>query len=246
MRRFYLGKKSVSDTLFIIDGEDAKHIRKVLRLHPGDAIILFDGLGWEYESEIIGMDGKQVRIKPGKKTKVTTESPLNLTVALALLKDRKMDTLARQLTELGVSSIIPFTSDRTVPDPKFGKMAKRQERWEKIAAEALKQCRRGIIPAIGDLVSFDELLNKSEDYDMSCLFWEEATAPLPETGRQPDNLLIILGPEGGFSVNEADAAAARGIPLVSLGPRILKAETAPIAACAIAQYLFGDMGHKNP
>jgi len=161
-----------------------------------------------------------------------------------------MDLVVRQLSELGATRFIPFVCERAVVRPGAGRGSFRRERWHKIAVESLKQCRRGDVMGIGEVHGFDELLARGRDHDLALFFWEDATTPIPAlpVGRpKPASVLAVLGPEGGFSETEARAAEATGFHRVRLGPRILKAETAAVAAAAVVQYLFGDLdaGQKH-
>ena len=178
------------------------------------------------------------------------ESSLQITVAQGILKDRKMDGLVRQLTELGVSRWVPFIAERSVPRPDAQRFQARKKRWEKIAREAVKQCRRGRIPDICDLRTFEEMLALGTASDLRIVFWENETEPVrlsdfPETGVDHSQAFIVLGPEGGLTNAEIALAKSRGFITAALGPRILKSDTATVTACVIVQYLFGDMGQKN-
>jgi 16S rRNA (uracil1498-N3)-methyltransferase len=138
-------------------------------------------------------------------------------------------------------------SARAVARPGGGRVESRRTRWNRIAIEALKQCRRGDLMAVEPAASLDAVLARRPSVDLGIFFWENAAAPLsagvwPKTPSGPSSVLIVLGPEGGFSESEARAAEAQGFHLAGLGPRILRAETAAVAACAVVQYLFGDLG----
>ena len=141
----------------------------------------------------------------------------------------------------------PFISDRSVARPEGGRAQARQERWRRIAVEALKQCRRGDVMQIDDVVGFDRLLEHAPAHELRIVFWEKSGEPLTAQRFSggpagPASVLIVLGPEGGFAEEEVRAAVAAGFISASIGPRILRAETAAVAACAIVQYVFGDLG----
>jgi len=248
MRRFSVQPKDISGSSAIIRGEEANHIQHVLRLSPGHVIQLFDGTGTEYQARIDTFASDKIQVTILGKIESKTESPIQLIVAQALLKDKKMDRLVRQLTELGITHFIPFTAERSIARPDANRLAKRIDRWKKIAKESLKQCRRTQIPQIGPALSFAETLDFGKTCDMRILFWEDSKIILNHSDKNIDvlnnKILLILGPEGGFSEKEAEQAQQADFSIASLGPRILKAETAPIAACTIIQYLFGDMGNK--
>lgn len=247
MRRFFIPPGHSNRATAVLDGTDAHHIATVLRLGPGDRIALFDGEGFASEAVIERVDPGRVRVRLLLNTPDTLrESPISLTVAQGFLKERKMDSLVRQLTELGIDRWVPFIAERSVARPDARRMDSRLKRWETIAREAVKQCRRHRIPQIDRLHAFDEMLQLGEAHDTRLIFWENETqcpkAPAAETADRPRAILIVLGPEGGLTEREIGLAATRGFTTAALGPRILRAETATLAACVIVQHLFGDMG----
>ena len=249
MRYFFIKQSDLEGSKAVVKGSDAHHIKNVLRLKPGDKIGLFDGTGFNYETRIVTLLPKSIEVSVVRRFSSTTESNVQITVAQALLKDRKMDLLVRQLTELGITRWIPFIAKRSVPRPDKKRLFTRTERWNKIAKEALKQCKRCCSPEIGATVSFEEVLNLGRDSDLKIVFWEEESKPvnkeLPVSNVKPlEKIFILLGPEGGFTLKEVENAKRSGFITASLGPRILRAETATIAACTLLQYLFGDMGKK--
>ena len=249
MRYFFIEQSAISGTTAVITGSDARHVKTVLRLKPGDKIGFFDGRGFEYRAEIIALSPEKIKVSITDSFPSTAESPVQIVIAQAFLKEKKMDALVRQLTELGVTKWIPFFAERSVPRPEKKQISARTQRWEKIAKEALKQCKRGRIMEIGKTVSFGEVLNFGESYDLKVVFWESefrsANAELPEPRQQINTIFAMLGPEGGFTSREIESARDQGFVTAALGPRILRAETATIAASVLLQYVFGDMSQKN-
>jgi len=250
MRYFFIKQSDLAGSKAVVKGSDAHHIKNVLRLKPGDKIGLFDGTGLNYETRIVTLLPKSIEVSVIRSFPSTTESNVQITVAQALLKDRKMDLLVRQLTELGITRWIPFIAKRSVPRPDNKRLFTRTERWKKIAQEALKQCKRCCSPEIGTTVSFEDVLNLGKDSDLKIVFWEEESKPVNKdlsvsNVKSPEKIFILLGPEGGFTLKEVENAKASGFITASLGPRILRAETATIAACTLLQYLFGDMGKRS-
>ncbi len=250
MRRFFIEESKITGPIISITGSDAAHIKKVLRMEPGDRIGLFDGRGFEYEARIENLFSGSVEVSITKRFLSALESPVQITVAQALLKDKKMDILARQLTEIGITKLIPFTAVRSVPRPDKKKLSARRKRWEKIAIEALKQCGRGHVTEIGETVTFNDVIKVDDECDLKIVFWENESKPVSDVVQQVNDgkckkILSVLGPEGGFTEREIEDARACGFVTASLGPRILRAETAAIVACTILQYLFGDMGLKK-
>jgi len=252
MRRFYIEPSKVAEasgSTPVISGSDARHIKNVLRLKPGDIIGLFDGTGLEYEARIVTLYHNRVEVSIISSSYSRTESPVKIIVAQAFLKNRKMDGLVRQLTELGITKWIPFIAKRSVPRPSKKRLWARSERWKNIAKEAIKQCRRSQIMEIGATISFEEALNFENECDLKIVFWENESKSINSKLLQPDRhykrIYVMLGPEGGFTEQEIENARACGFVVASLGPRILRAETATIVACALLQYLFGDISQKN-
>lgn len=246
MRRFFITPAQAASASPTLTGQDAHHVQNVLRLKPGQPIELFDGTGMAYTAEIeaITPDGVSVRIMRRKLHQ--TEPPTEIIVAQAMLKDKKMDVLIRQLTELGATQWVPFFSSRAIPRPDAGRLEHRVARWVKISHEAVKQCRRGQPPAIHPPLKFEDALTLAADCQLKLLFWEEESTPLkncfPAAPSDLKKVMIVLGPEGGFTASEVHQARSAGFAIASLGPRILRAETATLAACTLMQFLFGDLG----
>ncbi len=249
MRYFFIEPSKISGSTSIITGSDARHIKTVLRLKPGDKIGLYDGTGVEYRAEIISFSKEHINVSITDNFPSSTESPVQIVIAQAFLKEKKMDGLVRQLTELGITTWIPFFAERSVSRPDKKQILTRTQRWKKIAKEALKQCKRGRMIEIGDTVSFEEMLNLGERFDLKIVFWENecksVNSELPKPDRQIKTIFAVLGPEGGLTSREIERARNRGFVTVTLGPRILRAQTATLAASVLLQYLFGDMGQKN-
>ena len=250
MRYFFIKHPKAAGTPSFIKGSEAKHIKNVLRMRPGDKVGLFDGQGLEYSARIVAFSGNDIEVEILRSFPAVSESNINITVAQAYLKERKMDGLVRQLTELGVMKWIPFFAERSVPRPDDMRLANRRKRWTKITREALKQSRRGRVMEIGHPVSLEKLLELISDCDLKIVFWESELKPLDLAGLEPPEIgfkqiLVMLGPEGGFTASEIDMLIAHGFTTGGLGPRILRAGTATVAAVTLVQYLFGDMGKKS-
>ena len=249
MRYFFIKPSEREDSILSITGPDARHIKTVLRMKPGDKIGLFDGKGFEYEAKIVDLSPGRVKVLLIRRFPSTAESPLQIIVAQAFLKEKKMDGLVRQLSELGIIKWIPFIAERSVSRPDRNQLLARTKRWEKIAKEALKQCRRGCIMKIGETVSFEEMLNLGQFFDLKVAFWEDELQPVHANLMRPsgqiNTVFALIGPEGGFTQKEIEKGRDRGFITVGLGPRILRAETATVAACVLLQYLFGDISQKN-
>ena len=247
MRRFFVKSIDANNPTVSLSGSEAKHIRNVLRLKPGDMIRLFDGSGCEYDAVIKHLSTGKTELVMVRKLAATAESFIQLMVAQGFLWQKKMDTLVRQLSELGMTRWIPFFSERSVPRTDKKRLAARLQRWQKIVQESFKQCGRSILPEISPPVSFEEILALGHACPLKYIFWEnESQLLLQKSGIRPPKtgyrIIIVLGPEGGFTPQEVEKAKGCSFEVVGLGPRILRAETATLAACTLMQYLYGDLG----
>jgi 16S rRNA (uracil1498-N3)-methyltransferase len=250
MRHFFIDPSPATNSFVAIRHSEAHHIKNVLRLKSGVRIRLFDGTGFEYEAVIRKMSAAKVEVEILSRVRATLRSGVQIIVAQAFLKEKKMDDLVRKLCELGVAKWIPFFSQRSIPKPNAGRLAGRRRRWQRIVAEALKQCRRADLPEIGEALSFEAVLDVGQTCDLNIVFWENESCPLNSdlgsNRKHPiKKILLMLGPEGGFTQHEIQMAANSGFVAAGLGPRILRAETATLAAVTLAQYLFGDMGTRT-
>ncbi len=245
MRRFFISPEQIEKEHPILEGRDAKHIRTVLRLAAGEEIIVFDGQGREYVARIAAIDRRQVDLDLIRPLAVQSESLLPIAFAQGYLKDKKMDLLVRQLTEIGITRLVPFMARRSVPSPDAQRQSARQQRWHTISQEAVKQCRRARPMTIDPVLSFEQALAAAEPFDLKLFFWESGGTPLVSGDRpKPGSVFLMVGPEGGFSEEEQRAACRRGFIVAQLGPRILKAETAAVAAAVLVQFLFGDLNQN--
>ena len=246
VRYFFVDQPAAPGESVLIQGSDARHIQTVLRYKPGDRIGLLDGSGVEYEAKVERLSSKGVDLTIIKTFSSKTESPVQISVAQALLKEKKMDAIVRHLTELGISRWVPFLAARSIPRPNPKNMAARIRRWETISKEASKQCRRSRLVQIDTFKTFGDVLAASKVHELKILFWEaetgQKTSGLPPPTQKIKNIFLILGPEGGFTEEEISQARDAGFVTTALGPRILRSETATIAACTLIQYRYGDMG----
>jgi 16S rRNA (uracil1498-N3)-methyltransferase len=245
MSRFYVPTPQIEKGMLRVEGNEVKHIRRVLRLKAGDEIIVFDSLGKEYEGTIIEETTSSVVIKIQNIFLSERDSPLDVTLAQSLLKGEKMDYLIQKATELGVREIIPFFSSRSVPLLEKSGRLKRHHRWGRIAIEASKQCGRGVVPKIEPLQDYSEMLQIASPGSLRLILWEGEGDPLKEVlerSKEKTGIFFIIGPEGGFSQEEVEEAKRAGFIPVTLGRRILRAETASLCLLSILQYEKGDIG----
>ncbi len=181
MRYFFIEPPIETGSVVSITGTEVHHIKNVLRLKPGDGLKLFDGTGFEYDAVIIRVSAKDVAVEIQRKLKAAVQAGVQIIVAQAFLKEKKMDDLVRKLCELGVAQWIPFFSQRSIARPDAQRLAVRSQRWQRIATEAVKQCRRIDTPRIGDALSFDEILDFSNSCDLKLVFWENESSLLTGT-----------------------------------------------------------------
>lgn len=243
MRRFNISPADITGTSATLTGSEAHHLRDVLRLKPGNRITLFDGTGATYEGKINLITPDTVLIQIDK-TNSADDSRPQLHLGQALITGKKIELVVQKATELGVSSLTPFTStfcSTREPSPN------RQERWQRIALESCKQCNRATPPEIKPLTTIKQCLQDASHHELKIIFWEEtADLTLQDIAtriktKQPRSLFFMTGPEGGLSDDEIATAKQHGFLSVTLGKQILRAETASLAAAAILQFILGNL-----
>lgn len=244
MRRFFISPEQLSHQVPQLSGPDAHHLRSVLRLKAGDQIVVFDGQGQEFQARIMAFEADRVILSLLAPMQVDAESPLAITLAQGFLKDKRMDRLVRPLTELGIACWMPFRAGRSVSLPDEKRLQTRCQRWHKLSQEALKQCGRSRVMAIKPKDSLGAAIAHAHDDDLKIIFYEKSPSISlgHHSNHQPRRAFILVGPEGGFAPEEVAEAEAMGFCVAGMGPRILRAETAALAASALVQYHFGDLG----
>jgi 16S rRNA (uracil1498-N3)-methyltransferase len=247
LRRFRIDKECIRDaTATIRDAGEIRHIGRVLRLKAGDEVILFDGEGKEYHALLTRVSPREISLTLLREpSSAAAESPLRIILGLGLLKSSKFDWLVQKTTELGVAEVVPFFSLHVVPrweeNPPLA--GSRQARWKKIASEAAKQSGRARVPKIHSPRSFEEILAMEFDDATKILLWEkEPAGSFKNVFTSPvSSIFVLIGPEGGFSDEEALRAREAGFQPIRLGPRILRAETAAIVTVSLLQFALGDL-----
>jgi len=228
---FNLSKKSVTLT-----ADEARHLREVLRLKPGDEVSVFDGEGKEFRARVVQARRESAELELQNELEpARRESPLRITLAVALLKGEKFDLVVQKATELGVTRFVPLIT--RYADIKLRDEAdanKRVARWQRIALEAAKQCGRAVVPEVSAPQPLGTILKNP-----CLLFSEKGGRGLTQI--ETDEITAIIGSEGGWSDEELDEARGAGVEIVTLGGRILRAETAAITAAALLQHRFGDL-----
>lgn len=236
MPRFFL--PTVEPDILTLTGNDANHVARVLRARPGEALTVSDGCGTDAECRVLTVSSAEVTVEVTRRYLNTTEPKTKLHLYQCFPKGDKFETIVQKAVELGVASITPVLSERCVSRPDGKSQKTRVERAQKIAAEAAGQSGRGVIPQVRPFVSLKEAVRACEK--PAVLFYEGGginVRALPET----DTLSVFIGPEGGFSPEEVSLLKETGAYTATLGARILRTETAGLAAAAILLYRYGDV-----
>ena len=245
MPRFFLPQVNIHDGRGVVHGQELTHLMKVLRLRAGDFVTVCDNTGWEHEAIIETLTSERGELKIVESHPSDREPSIAINLAVGLTKGEKLDWVIEKATELGVTTIIPLSSNYTVPKLDGDKIQKRSERWRKIAVSAAKQCGRSRIPEVRSLCSFENFVRESWPETLKLIFWENETngslRRIFEKCRETKSILIAIRPEDGFTHGKVELANAQGFQSVHMGRRILRAETAAIAALAVVQFLWGDL-----
>ena len=245
MPRFFT--QDITETGGCITGEDAKHIAKVLRMTVGDELTVCDTKGRDYDCMIEEIGAGEVRLKVLSVAPSQSEPDVRVHLYQAMPKADKMETIIQKAVELGAASITPVMTRRCVSRPDAKSMDKKLVRYNRIALEAAKQCGRGVVPPVLPLLELPQALEQMQWTGCPILFYENATAPAKqviakarESGKELE-IAVLIGAEGGFDEDEVALAMERGCHILSLGKRILRCETAPLAALTILMYETGNM-----
>ncbi|MBR3953831.1 MAG: 16S rRNA (uracil(1498)-N(3))-methyltransferase [Oscillospiraceae bacterium] len=244
MPRFFV--ESVESDFVEITGEDARHIALSLRMKNGEKLVLCDGKGREADAVIREAFPESVVLDIEERRNSSAEPETEVILYQALPKFDKLEYIVQKSVELGVSKIVPVLTSRCISRPDEKTMKKKLERLRKISDEAAKQSGRGKLPEIGEMLAFKNAVLKMTEAETPILFFEHAQYPLHEImeKRTGKTISMMVGSEGGFSDEEAEYAKEKGVLIASLGPRILRCETAPVAALAAIMYAAGEMEIK--
>lgn len=239
-RIFSEHKVDANGTVELGDGA-VTHVTKVLRLREGDELVVFDGSGIEFPARIESVTRRAITLSTGEGRDPGTESGLSIMLLQGICRGQRMDLLMQKSTELGVASIRPVTCKRSVVRLDDARSRKKLDHWRQIAISACEQCGRVIIPAIAAPSSLEVAIDSVPDDAVKLLLDPRAQQNLGEILDATRNVALLIGPEGGLTDGERSAASAAGFCPVRIGPRVLRTETAPLAALSILQYLAGDL-----
>ncbi len=236
MHRFYTQPENVHENSLIIEGDEAKHIKNVLRMQTGDEFIVFDGTGYDYGCRIKSV-GAQIEAQVLSKELNKTEPGIKLTLYQAYPKSAKMEDIVQKAIELGVFRIVPFIAHRCVKRPEDS------SRLRRVALAAVKQCGRSLLPSVEDVLRFDDALELMKTHDKLIVCWEEERGTTLKQALAGDakDIGVVIGPEGGLEESEVRRMRDAGGVSATLGPRIMRTETAGIAVLAAIFYDKGQM-----
>lgn len=229
MPKFFTDKENIGEKI-VLTGDDARHIGKVLRMATGDSVTVCDKEGTDYHCRIENITKEDVTLSVIESEACPAELELKITLYQCIPKSGKMDSIIQKATELGVYEIVPVLSSRCVAK------GEKPERWQKIAYEAAKQCKRGVIPHVRNTLSFSEAIEELRGKELAFMPYEEAKdGKIAYSGEKTAG--FIIGPEGGFDKKEVDEAIKAGIKICTLGKRILRTETAGSTVLSVLAYL---------
>lgn len=242
MTRFFVDSTEMASDNLALTGENAKHAR-VLRLKPGEMVLICDGQGVECLCEVNSLDDSQVHLTVKERRPSETEAPVRASVYMAFPKADKLEHVIQKATELGAYEIIAFPSARCISKPDDKSLAKKVERWQKIAASAAEQSGRGRIPQVLTLPSYKAALERAAQADQALLFYENERATTLRMALERSaykTVSLLTGPEGGLEEKEVQQALDAGLQVCTLGKRILRCETAPLCALSAVMYDAGE------
>lgn len=222
-----------------LDDNGLNHAVRVLRLKPGHPLILFNGEGGEYEAVLVEADRRRATVEVGAFRAVAMESPLAITLVQGISRGERMDYTVQKAVELGVSRIVPVTTERTVVNLDGDRREKRHQRWQTQAIAACEQCGRDRIPLVEPITTLDEWLARPQRGECWILDHRAETGPAPSS--ETPEATLLIGPEGGLTEEEREAARAVGYRGIRLGPRVLRTETASVVALTLLQNRWGDL-----
>jgi len=247
MSRYFVNSTQIIENKITIIGEDYQHLKKVLRTVKGDVITVCCD-GFDYTAQINEISNDYISSYIINKKKNLTEAVLKVTLYQGLPKADKMELIVQKCIELGVNEIVPVITERCISKINTNNDAQNKvSRWQKIALEAAKQCNRGIIPKIGMPIKFIEAIDLASKMDLSVIPYEKETATgfsaVVSECSDVATASIFIGPEGGFTQQEIQLAESQGIKKITLGPRILRTETAGMVALSLMMYELGDVSN---
>ena len=237
--RIYTGLELQAESTFDLESGPSQHLARALRMQVGGALILFDGRGGEYPATINAIGKKQVTVTTGAHRAREAESPLAIHLGIAISRGDRMDWVVQKATELGVVDITPLLTERTEVKLQGERALKKVAHWRQVAISACEQSGRNRVPGVAPLTQLEEWISSVEAARKFVL--HHRARAIRDINGKPESIALLIGPEGGLSDGEIETAEAGGFESLCLGQRVLRTETAPVAALAILQARWGDM-----
>jgi 16S rRNA (uracil1498-N3)-methyltransferase len=246
VHRFFAPSLDAGDETVRLPRDEGEHLTRVLRLGPGDQVTVFDGRGHEFLAKVVVAHRRDVSVQLLGRVEPAAEPSVPLTLVQAVVKGDKMDDIVRDAVMLGVAAVQPIVTTRTEVTVAALARAGRLDRWRRVALAAVKQSRRAVLPEVRGALTFENWLDEPRP-ELTLMLAEPAASvavdPLAaaRSAKPPADAAIVIGPEGGWTEAELVAARDRGVRLVTLGRRTLRADAAPVAAICVLQFLWGDL-----
>ncbi len=241
MPRFFVDKSKINEKTAVIDGEDAVHISRSLRMRVGESLVLCDCEGTDYHCVIGCFSDNTVVLEINNTEPTESEPDCKVTLYQGYPKSDKLEFITEKAVELGVTNIVPVVMSRSIARPDEKSAAKKSARLQRHALEAAKQSGRGIIPQVSDMITWKELINRIKQHELAITCYEAGGEPLRTFIGDAKDIAVVIGPEGGIAENEIKELTDAGAKIATLGKRILRTETAAIAAVTAVMYETGNM-----
>jgi 16S rRNA (uracil1498-N3)-methyltransferase len=239
--RLYTPQALASGSLIDLDEASSRHLVSVLRMSAGQQVILFNGLGGEYSGQLSNVRKNTASVSVSKFINSDRESPLKVHLAIGVSRGDRMDWIVQKATELGVCSITPLFTERTEVKLNAERLDKKNRHWQQVAISACEQCQRTLVPLVSPAIPLTQWIAVDND-SLKLVLHHRADKRLTALNKDSNLVSLLVGPEGGLSDSEIDLSLNYGFKPLALGPRVLRTETAPLAALSILQSLWGDMG----
>jgi 16S rRNA (uracil1498-N3)-methyltransferase len=243
LTRIFVPAPLVAGEVIVLPSQAAEHLIRVLRLPPGAPFTLFNGAGGEFSAALGEPNGKRVSAHVLAHTVVERESPLRITLLQGIARGERMDLIVQKATELGVSRVVPVLAERSVVKLDAKQRLRKREHWQAIAVSACEQCGRNRVPEVGEPMALGDAIAALPPGDSRFLLAADGDASLATSAqRNPlSPVVLLIGPEGGLADNETSHARAQGFSACRMGPRVMRTETAGLAALALLQAVLGDL-----
>jgi 16S rRNA (uracil1498-N3)-methyltransferase len=239
--RIFTAQPLIAGSSIQLEQGAARHLSSALRMSVGQSIILFDGHGGEYSAALTEVKKSKVWVAVNEFSDKDLESPLKIQLAIGISRGERMDWIVQKATELGATEITPLFTERCEVKLSGERLEKKTRHWQQIAISACEQCQRNIVPIVNSAAMIDQYL-ADPVIGLKLVLHHRTEKRLTEMANSNNNIALLVGPEGGLSDREIESAIKHNFAALALGPRVLRTETAPLAAISIIQSLWGDMG----